>query len=102
MAFWMAAQLAVRMNENSFRDKYERYMKQGSGQRRCLPQGGDGRRGEDREGGLCVSQGLEHYRGYHEYALPSGSIPLNRTVGAPDSRVRGIPPVGGRRIYMQT
>jgi transposase len=31
MAFWMAAQRAVRMTENSFRDKYERYTKQGPG-----------------------------------------------------------------------
>ena len=31
MAFWMAAQRAVRMNENSFRDKYERYTRQDPG-----------------------------------------------------------------------
>src|SRR5713226_7404222 len=31
MAFWMAAQRAVRMNETSFRDKYERYTRHDSG-----------------------------------------------------------------------
>ncbi len=31
MAFWMAAQRAVRITENSFRDKYERYVKQDPG-----------------------------------------------------------------------
>ncbi len=31
MAFWMAAQRAVRMTENSFHDKYERYTKQDPG-----------------------------------------------------------------------
>ena len=82
MAFWMAAQRAVRMTENSFRDKYERYVKPD-------PTNPDVRRkaltavaAKMARVAYALVKRQEPYRGYHEHALPSGSIPLKRAVGA--------------------
>jgi hypothetical protein len=83
MAFWMAAHRAVRMTENSFRDKYERYTKQDPGnpdvRRKALTAVAAKMA---RVVAYALVNRLEPYRGYHEHALPSGSIPLNRAVGA--------------------
>ena len=82
MAFWLAAQRAVRMTENSFRDKYERYMRQD-------PRNPDVRRKALTAVAAKMARVVyarvkrnQPYRGYHEHALPSGSIPLVRAVGA--------------------
>ena len=86
LAFWMAAQRAVRMTENSFRDKYERYTKQD-------PTNPDVRRtaltavaAKMARVAYAVVKHEQPYRDYHEQALPSGSIPLIRAVGAPATR----------------
>jgi transposase len=83
MAFWMAAQRAVRMNENSFRDKYERYMKQDPGNADIRRKALTAVAAKMARVAYALVKRLEPYRGYHEHALPSGSIPLNRAVGAP-------------------
>lgn len=81
-AFWFAATIAVRMRENSFREKYERYVQ-------VTP--GDADRKRKALTAVAakmarVAYGLiKHqtsYRCYFENALPSGSIPLSRAVGA--------------------
>jgi len=81
-AFWFAATIAIRMRENSFREKYERYV-------RVSP--GDADRKRKALTAVAakmarVAYGLvKHqttYRCYFETALPSGSIPLSRAVGA--------------------
>ena len=56
MAFWMAAQRAVRMTENSFRDKYERYTKQDPGNPDVRRKALTAVAAEDGAGGLCTSQ----------------------------------------------
>lgn len=80
-AFWFAATVAVRMRENSFRAKYERYVQV------------DPRDADRKRKALTavaakmarVAYGLvkhqTHYRCYFENALPRGSIPLRRAVG---------------------
>src|SRR5215468_7546994 len=83
MAFWMAAQRAVRMTENSFRDKYERYMKQDPGNADVRRKALTAVAAKMARVAYALVKRLEPYRGYHEHALPSGSIPLNRAVGAP-------------------
>jgi transposase len=79
MAFWMAAQRAVRMNENSLRDKYERYTRQDSGnldvRRKALT-------AVAAKMARVAYAVVKHDQPYHEHALPSGSIPLKRAVGA--------------------
>jgi transposase len=83
MAFWMAAQRAVRMTENSFRDKYERYMRQDPGNADVRRKALTAVAAKMARVAYALVKRLEPYRGYHEHALPSGSIPLNRAVGAP-------------------
>ena len=82
MAFWMAAQRAVRMTENSFRDKYERYMKQNPGNADVRRKALTAVAAKMARVAYALVKRLETYRGYHEHALPSGSIPLTRAVGA--------------------
>ena len=81
-ALWMAAISAVRMKENSFRDKYQRYVAQ-------APDDADLKR-KARTAvtakmarvvyALIKKEGL--YRPRFELSLPSGSIPLTRAVEA--------------------
>jgi len=81
-AFWMAGTVAVRMRENSFREKYERYI-------RSDPTDPDLKRKAltavmakmARVAYAIVKTGVP-YRAYFEAAVPSGSIPLRRAVEA--------------------
>lgn len=81
-AFWMAALVAVRMTENSFRDKYERYI-------RLTPNDLDRKRMALTAVaakmarvayGLLKTRTL--YQGYFEQALLGGSTPLAQAVEA--------------------
>jgi hypothetical protein len=78
----MATQSAVRMTENSFREKYERYVKQDPGNPDVRRQALAAVAAKTARVVYALVKRLEPYRGYHEQALPSGSIPLNRAVGA--------------------
>jgi len=82
LAFWMAGTIAVRLRENSFSDKYERYIRTAPGdadlKRKALT-------------AVCakmarVAYGLiksnRSYQQFYEQSLPSGSIPLCRAVEA--------------------
>ncbi len=81
-AFWMAGTVAVRMRENSFREKYERYIQPD-------PTDPDRKRKAlmavmakmARVAYAIVKTGVP-YRAYFEAAVPSGSIPLSRAVEA--------------------
>lgn len=81
-AFWFASSIAIRMRENSFRQKYERYIQ---------PDPGNADRKRKALTAVAakmarVAYGLVKqratYRFYFETSLPSGSIPLCRAVGA--------------------
>ncbi len=81
-AFWFAATVAIRMRENSFREKYERYI-------RCDPGNPDRKRkaltavaAKMTRVAYALIKHQSTYRCYFESALPSGSIPLSRAVGA--------------------
>jgi transposase len=82
LAFWIAGVGAVRMQENSFRDKYERYIK-------SAPKDADLRRkaltavaAKMARVAYSIVKRNQPYRRLFERALPSGSIPLRRAVGA--------------------
>jgi transposase len=82
MAFWMAAQRAVRMNENSFRDKYERYTRQDPGNPDVRRKALTAVAAKIARVAYAIVKHDQPYHGYYEQALPSGSIPLKRAVGA--------------------
>lgn len=81
-AFWMAANVAVRMRENSFRTKFERYM-------RSDPASADRKRKAyvavaakmARVVYALIRSGAD-YRPFHEVAVPSGRIRSARAVEA--------------------
>jgi hypothetical protein len=82
LAFWLAAVAAVRMRENSFRAKYERYI-------RAAPDDADLRRkaltavaAKMARVAYSMIKKNEPYRQFFEQSLPSGSIPLSVAVGA--------------------
>lgn len=82
LAFWLAGVGAVRMRENSFRDKYERYI-------RADPKNADLRRkaltavaAKMARVAYSIVKTNQPYRRFFEQALPSGSIPLSAAVGA--------------------
>jgi len=81
-AFWMAALVAVRMTENSFRDKYERYIAgaPNDADRRRMALTAVAAKMARVAYGLLKTQTL--YQGYFEHALPGGSTPLVRAVEA--------------------
>lgn len=81
-AFWMAGTIAVRMRENSFREKYQRYI-------RSDPTNADLKRkaltavmAKMARVAYAVVKTQSPYRTYYETAVPSGSIPLSRAVEA--------------------
>ncbi len=82
LAFWLAAVVAVRARENSFREKYDRYVSSN-------PKDPDLKRKALTAVAAKmarVAYGMikknQPYRRFFEQSLPSGSIPLNRAVGA--------------------
>lgn len=83
LAFWLAAVVAIRTRENSFREKYDRYVSSN-------PKDPDLKRKALTAVAAKmarVAYGMikknQPYRQFFEQSLPSGSIPLNRAVGAP-------------------
>lgn len=82
MALWMAALVAVRMRENAFRDKYERYLS-------ATPLDADRKRkaltavaAKMARVVYAVIKNGSDYEQFFEQRLPSGSIPLTRAVEA--------------------
>ncbi len=83
LAFWLAAVVAIRARENSFREKYDRYVSSN-------PKGPDLKRkaltavaAKMARVAYGIIKKNQPYRRFFEQSLPSGSIPLNRAVGAP-------------------
>lgn len=82
-AFWLAAVVAIRARENSFRVKYDRYVSSN-------PKDPDLKRKALTAVAAKmarVAYGMikknQPYRRFFEQSLPSGSIPLSLAVGAP-------------------
>lgn len=83
LAFWLAGVVAIRARENSFRQKYDRYVS-------ANPKDADLKR----KALTAVAAKMARvaygmikknvpYRQFFEQSLPSGSIPLSSAVGAP-------------------
>jgi len=83
LAFWMAGAVAVRLRENSFKDKYDRYIK-------ADPSNADLKRkaltavaAKMARVAYGMIKANQPYRRFAEQSLPSGLIPLSRAVEAP-------------------
>jgi transposase len=83
LAFWLAGQVAIRQRENSFRDKYARYVS-------ADPTDADLKRkaltavaAKMARVVYSIIKKNQPYRRFFEQSLPSGSIPLSSAVGAP-------------------
>jgi len=82
LAFWLAGVGAVRMRENSFRDKYERYIKTAPGDADLRRKALTAVAAKMARVAYSIVKGNQPYRRFHEQVLPSGSIPLSAAVGA--------------------
>jgi hypothetical protein len=80
-AFWFAATIAVRMRENSFRDKYERYIQNDPTNADCKRKALTAVAAKMARVAYGLVKHQTQYRCYFENALPRGSIPLSRAVG---------------------
>lgn len=82
LAFWLAGVGAVRMRENSFRDKYERYISADPGNADLRRKALTAVAAKMARVAYSLVKSNLPYRRFHEQALPSGSIPLSVAVGA--------------------
>ncbi len=83
LAFWMAGQVAVRLRENSFKDKYERYISADPGNADLRRKALTAVAAKMARVAYGMIKKNQPYRRFFEQSLPSGSIPLSRAVGAP-------------------
>ena len=83
LAFWMAGQVAVRLRENSFKDKYERYILTNPNDADLKRKALTAVAAKMARIAYGMIKKNQPYRRFFEQSLPSESIPLNRAVGAP-------------------
>lgn len=81
-AFWMAANRAIMMNENTFRAKYERYIKNDPYNADTKRKGRTAVAAKMARVAYAVVKHGSTYRPYHESGIPGGKIPLVRVVEA--------------------
>jgi transposase len=83
LAFWLAGQVAIRQRENSFRDKYNRYVSSDPGNADLKRKALTAVAAKMARVAYSIIKKNQPYRRFFEQSLPSGSIPLSRAVGAP-------------------
>jgi transposase len=81
-AFWMAGSVAIRMRENSFRDKYQRYIRSDPANPDLKRKALSAVMAKMARVAYAIVKTQTPYRAYFEAAVPSGSIPLSRAVEA--------------------
>ena len=81
-AFWMAGSVAIRMRENSFREKYQRYIHADPTNRDLKRKAMTAVTAKMARVAYAIVKAQTPYRTYYEAAVPSGSIPLSRAVEA--------------------
>jgi len=81
-AFWMAGGVAIRMRENSFREKYQRYIHADPANRDLKRKALTAVMAKMARVAYAVVKTQTPYRTYYEAAVPSGSIPLSGAVEA--------------------
>ena len=76
-AYWLAATVAVRMRENSFRMKYERYIKRDPTSSHLKRKALTAVAVKMARVAHALVKRNTNYRGYHEWSIPGGGTPLN-------------------------
>jgi transposase len=82
LAFWLAAQVAIRQRENSFREKFDRYVASDPKNPDLKRKASTAVAAKLARVAYSIIKKNQPYRQFFEQGLPSGSIPLNRAVGA--------------------
>lgn len=82
LAFWMAGQVAVRLRENAFKDKYDRYIRSNPGNADLRRKALTAVAAKMARVAYSVIKSGQPYQRFYEQSLPSGSIPINRAVEA--------------------
>jgi len=75
--------VAIRQPENSFRDKYNRYVGSDPGNADLKRKALTAVAAKMARVAYSIIKKNQPYRRFFEQSLPSGSIPLSRAVGAP-------------------
>ncbi len=82
LAFWMAGQVAIRVRENAFKDKYDRYIRADPGNADLRRKALTAVAAKMARVAYSIVKTGQPYRRFYEQSLPSGSIPLSRAVEA--------------------
>lgn len=82
LAFWMAGQVAVRLRENAFKDKYDRYIRSDPGNSDLRRKALTAVAAKMARVAYSIIKSGQPYRRFYEQSLPSGSIPISRAVEA--------------------
>src|SRR5690606_1151997 len=82
LAFWMAGQVAIRLRDNAFKDKYDRYIRSDPGnadlRRKALT--AVAAKMARVAYSISIIKSGQPYQRFYEQSLPSGSILLSRAV----------------------
>jgi transposase len=82
LAFWLAATVAIRMRENTFRQKYETYIRTDPANKDLKRKAYTAVAAKMARVVYSVIKSKTDYRCFHESAIPSGKIPSSRAVEA--------------------
>lgn len=82
VAFWTAGVVAIRLRENSFKDKYDRYIKSNPGDADLRRKALTAVAAKVARVAYSVVKKGQPYQRFFEQSLPSGSIPISRAVEA--------------------
>ena len=82
LAFWMAGQVAIRVRENAFKDKYDRYIHSDPGNPDLRRKALTAVAAKMARVAFSIVKTGQPYQRFYEQSLPSGSIPLSRAVEA--------------------
>lgn len=82
LAFWVAATVAIRMRENTFRHKYENYIKTDPANKDLKRKAYTAIAAKMARVAYSVIKTGTDYRCFYESAIPSGKIPSSRAVEA--------------------
>ena len=83
LAFWLAAVVAIRIRENSFREKYDRYVSTNPTDPDLKRKALTAVAAKMARVAYGMIKKNQPYRRFFEQSLPSGSIPCREAVGAP-------------------
>ena len=82
LAFWLAGQVTIRLRENAFKDKYDRYIRPDPGNQDLRRKALTAVAAKMARVAYSIVKTGRPYQRFYEQSLPSGSISLSRPVDA--------------------